>query len=370
MNADGTATPSLPVIALQPTLLRRGSPLASAAEQRRHLERVALVDPLGGRFDKHVGHAGTEALVASRVEVLQLNVGKVCNQTCAHCHVDAGPERRESMSDATLRAALAVLGASAIPTLDVTGGAPELHPRLRWLVESARALGRHVMVRCNLTVLTGSNEALATLPEFFAEQGVEVVASLPHYRKLSTDRQRGEGVHERSIGALRRLNELGYGAGGGLRLVLVTNPVGAFLPAGQASLEAEWKRELARLYGIRFDALYALANMPISRYLEWLETSGNLQAYLQKLVESFNPAALNGLMCRTTLSVGWDGALYDCDFNQMLELGLAAGLPRTIEELAAHPDALARLAARSIATGRHCFGCTAGAGSSCGGALT
>jgi radical SAM/Cys-rich protein len=364
VNADGAAPAALPAIALEPTLLRRGSPLASTAEQRRVLDAVPLVDPLNGDFDAHVARAGQAPLAATGIDVLQLNLGKVCNQTCAHCHVDAGPERKESMSRATAEAALAALSRSAIPTLDLTGGAPELHPLLRWIITEARALGRHVLLRCNLTVLVSPNEPLATLPEFFAAHGVEVIASLPHYRKLGTDRQRGAGVYERSIEALQRLNALGYGRGGPLRLVLVTNPVGAFLPSGQASLEAEWKRELLRLHGIRFDALYTITNMPISRYLAWLESSGNLAQYLQQLVLAFNPAAARGVMCRTTLSVGWDGALYDCDFNQMLELPVEARAPRSIVDFDVQS-----LATRRIQTGRHCFGCTAGAGSSCGGSL-
>jgi radical SAM/Cys-rich protein len=276
--------------------------------------------------------------------------------------VDAGPDRREVMSRETMRLCLDALARSAIPTVDLTGGAPELNPDFRWLVEQVRGLGRRVLDRCNLTVL--ETPPGRDLPEFFAAQGVEVVASLPHWRALSTDRQRGEGVFERSLAALRRLNAVGYGDGrSGLRLTLVTNPVGAFLPGGQASLEAEWKRELARLHGVCFDALWCLTNMPISRFLEWLEESGNLEGYMARLVEAWNPAAARGVMCRTTLSVGWDGALYDCDFNQMLELPLAAPAPRHVRDF--DPAALA---AREVVTARHCFGCTAGAGSSCGGA--
>lgn len=344
---------------LAPTLARRGSPLASGAEQLARLDAVRLDDPLGGRFEAHLERAGLAPLRATGIEVLQLNVGKVCNQTCAHCHVDAGPEREEAMSRETAELALRVLGASDIPTLDITGGAPELNANFEWIVREARRLGRHVMERCNLTVLT--SKPLEHLPEFLAEQRVEIVASLPHYRALNTDRQRGEGVFERSIAALRRLNALGYGVeGSGLRLVLVTNPVGAFLPAAQASAKAEWKRELARLHGVVFDDLYTITNMPISRHLEWLEQSGNLERYMQTLVNAFNPLAARGVMCRTLLSVGWDGRLYDCDFNQMLELEFGDVRDFDFEALAK----------RTIRTGRHCFGCTAGAGSSCGGATT
>jgi radical SAM/Cys-rich protein len=218
------------------------------------------------------------------------------------------------------------------------------------------------MDRCNLTILLVKR--YEDLPAFLAAHEVEVVCSLPHYRQFSTDRQRGEGVFESSLEGLRRLNAVGYGRDPKLRLVLVTNPVGAFLPASQRSLELEWKREMRRLWGIDFDALYTITNMPISRYLEWLIESGNLQGYLERLVSAFNPAAAGGVMCRTTLSVGWDGRLFDCDFNQMLELGTGFGAPTTI-----HDFDSARLAERQIVTGRHCFGCTAGAGSSCGGSV-
>jgi radical SAM/Cys-rich protein len=245
--------------------------------------------------------------------------------------------------------------------VDITGGAPELNPNFRWLVEQCRARGRHVIDRCNLTVLELPSQR--DLPEFLAAHRVELVCSLPHYRAPATDSQRGAGVHEKSIAALKTLNAAGYGEpGSGLRLVLVTNPVGAFLPGSQASLEAEWKRELWRLHRIRFDALYCLANMPISRFLEWLIESGNLEAYMARLVTSFNPAAVQGLMCRTMLSVGWDGVLYDCDFNQMLDLAVGEA-PRHIRDFRA--DSLRH---RMVVVGRHCFGCTAGAGSSCGGA--
>lgn len=343
---------------IRPTLWRSGSPLADPVEQLARLDALAL---RGGNFERALATAGRAPLAATGIEVLQVNVGKLCNQTCAHCHVDAGPERRERMSRTTAERVLAVLAESDIPTLDVTGGAPELSEVFEPLVRGARALGRRVIDRCNLTVLTTA--PLERLPEFLAEQQVEVVASLPHHRRLSTDRQRGEGVFEASLEGLRRLNAVGYGdPSRGLSLTLVTNPVGAFLPAQQASLEAEWKRELAREWGIRFDRLIALTNMPISRYLEWLESSGNLSGYLQMLVDAFNPVAADGVMCRTTLSVGWDGRLYDCDFNQMLELPPAGGAPRHIDDFD-----LARLSTRAIRTARHCFGCTAGAGSSCAG---
>jgi radical SAM/Cys-rich protein len=341
-----------------PTLAARGSPLASSDAQRATLRRL----PLQREFADALASAGLYPLRPTAIEIFQINVGKLCNQTCRHCHVDAGPDRREVMTKETMELCLAALAKSGIATVDITGGAPELNPHFRWLVQQCRALGRHVMDRCNLTIL--ETPAHRDLPEFFARHKVEVVCSLPHYRKLGTDSQRGDGVFEKSIAALKRLNAVGYGDGqSGLRLVLVTNPVGAWLPSAQRSLEREWKRELERQHGVRFDALYTITNMPISRYLEWLIESNNLEEYMARLVSAFNPAAARGVMCRNTLSVGWDGQLYDCDFNQMLELPVEASAGSHIRDFD-----LERLQARAIATDRHCFGCTAGTGSSCGGA--
>ncbi len=346
------------MIVTLPTLQARGAPLASPIEQMRVLDALELP---GGDFDARLAQAGLHPLSALGIQVFQVNVGKLCNQTCNHCHVDAGPTRTEVMTSETAELALRVLARTSIPTVDITGGAPELAPVFRRLVEGSRELGRHVLDRCNLTILVLPR--FADLPEFLARNEVEVVASLPHYRLGNTDRQRGDGVFERSIEGLRQLNAVGYGRGGPLRLVLVTNPVGAFLPsASQASLEAEWKREMRRLHGVEFDALFTITNMPISRYLEWLDRSGNTAAYMHKLTAAFNPTAAAGVMCRTTLSVGWDGRLFDCDFNQMLELEMGFGAPRHLTDF--DHDALAT---RRIVTRRHCFGCTAGAGSSCGG---
>jgi radical SAM/Cys-rich protein len=343
---------------MSPSLLSRRLPLASPEVQHQMLGRVQLAC----EFDEAVDRAGLWPLKARRIEIFQINIGKFCNQTCRHCHVDAGPDRREVMSRETMTLCLAALEKTTIPTVDITGGAPELNPDFRWLVAECRARGRHVIDRCNLTVLELASQQ--DLAAFLAAQQVEVVCSLPHYRATNTDRQRGAGVHEKSIAALKRLNALGFGNGSsGLRLVIVTNPVGAYLPGSQPSLEAEWKRELWRLHEIRFDALYCIANMPISRFLEWLIDSGNLEAYMERLVAAFNPAAVGGLMCRNTLSVGWDGQLYDCDFNQMLELTIAHGAPCHIRDFQ-----LDALDTRTIVVGRHCFGCTAGAGSSCAGA--
>ena len=341
------------------TLLNSKNALADSAAQRSLLDEL----PIDASFARAVADAGHAPLRTLGVEVLQVNVGKRCNQVCHHCHVDAGPDRTEVMPDDVVDACLAFLERSDIATLDITGGAPELHPRFRDLVTRARAAGRHVMDRCNLTITQLPNYAY--LPQFLADHAVEVVASLPSFAARQTDAQRGEGVFDLSIAALRQFNELGYGIeGSGLVLNLVTNPVGAFLPASQAALERDWKRELSRRFGVSFNRLYTITNMPISRYLEFLVASGNLQAYMEKLVGAFNPSTVEGLMCRSTLSVGWDGRLYDCDFNQMIDLPVAPDAPRTIFDATVQG-----LTGRRIAVGRHCFGCTAGAGSSCGGTI-
>jgi radical SAM/Cys-rich protein len=295
--------------------------------------------------------------------VLQVNIGKVCNQTCRHCHVDAGPERREVMSRETMQLCLDVLAQADIPILDVTGGAPEMNPHFRWLVAQARAQDRHVIDRCNLTILLvpGYDD----LPTFLAQHRVEVVASLPCYLPANTDKQRGDGVFEKSITALRRLNEAGYGQPGSeLVLTLVYNPVGPSLPPSQTDLEDAYRRELSSRYGVSFTRLFTITNMPISRFLDDLIRGGRYDEYMRKLVAAYNPAAVAGVMCRTTLSVGWDGRLYDCDFNQMLELGLASSLPDHIRDFDGQP-----LGSRRIVTGQHCYGCTAGAGSGCQGAI-
>ncbi len=340
------------------SLVSRRLPLASSDQQLATLESI----PLSRSFDEALATEGLSPLRPEIIEVLQVNVGKLCNQTCRHCHVDAGPDRTEVMTRETAELCVDVLGRFSIPTLDITGGAPELNPSFRFLVEQSAALGVHVIDRCNLTILeTGAHRDLA---EFLAEHRVELICSLPHYEPACTDTQRGDGVFDKSIAALRRLNRLGYGDGrSGRRLVLVTNPIGAVLPAAQAPLEIEWKRELGTRYGIVFDALYTITNMPISRHLEWLVTHDKLDEYMQTLVSTFNSQAAHGVMCRSMVSVGWDGRLYDCDFNQMLEMPLSEGAPRHIRDFDRNA-----IESRAIATNRHCFGCTAGTGSSCGGA--
>jgi radical SAM/Cys-rich protein len=342
-----------------PTLQKQHHPLAGGAAQRRRLAEL----PLARSFEAALDGAGLVPLEATGIEILQINVGKKCNQTCRHCHVDAGPDRTEMMPDEIVDACLRAFAEHAIPTVDITGGAPELHPAFRRIVETASALGRRVIDRCNLTITRLPN--YRWIGPFLAEHRVEIIASLPYYQGRQTDAQRGDGVFEDSIEALRELNSLGYGRpGSGLVLNLVTNPVGAFLPPDQRAAERDWKRELERRHGVVFDRLFTITNMPISRFLEHLEEKGQTEAYLSRLVQAFNPAAAAGVMCRTTLSVAWDGSLHDCDFNQMLDLPLREGLPRHIRDF--DPDRLGR---RAIALGPHCFGCTAGAGSSCGGAV-
>jgi radical SAM/Cys-rich protein len=288
----------------------------------------------------------------------------MCNQTCAHCHVDAGPDRKEIMTRETMQQCLDILAATDIPTVDLTGGAPEMNPDFRWFVEELSKLGRKIIVRCNLTIIL-ANKKYHDLPEFFKSHRVELVSSLPFYNKSRTDAQRGDGVFEDSISALQMLNAVGYGQeGSGLVLNLVYNPVGAFLPGSQASLESQFKRELKRQFNIDFNNLYCITNMPISRFLDYLIESGNYESYMEKLVTAFNPVAAGNVMCRNTISVGWDGILYDCDFNQMLGLRVIEGSPRHIAEWD-----LEKLNRREIVLNQHCFGCTAGSGSSCGGAV-
>jgi radical SAM/Cys-rich protein len=340
-----------------PSLLQIRHPLASPGRQRDLLREAGAP-----AFDQVLARHGREPLAVSEIQVLQVNVGKLCNQTCAHCHVDAGPDRRESMSAQTAGMVVELLRRHPIPTLDITGGAPELNPLFRFLVVEARGLGRRVIDRCNLTVLLLPSQA--DLVDFLAAHRVEVVASLPAPRRNGTDAQRGEGIFEKSVEALRRLNAAGYGTDPSLVLNLVHNPVGAFLPGGQASLERDYKQELKDRHGVVFNRLFAITNMPISRFLEFLQRSGNLERYMDLLVRSFNPAAADGVMCRTHLSVGWDGTLYDCDFNQMLAMPVDHGAPKTLQGLLDHGDL-----SRRVVTDRHCFGCTAGAGSSCGGSL-
>jgi radical SAM/Cys-rich protein len=305
-------------------------------------------------------------LTTTGLDVFQINMGKMCNQVCSHCHVDAGPDRKEIMSKETLQECLDAIAKSEIKTVDLTGGAPEMNPHFRWFVEQAYKLDCKVIVRCNLTIIV-ANKKYFDLPEFYKENEVEIVSSLPHYSEKKTDSQRGDGVFDRSIRALMMLNEVGYGMeGSGLTLNLVYNPSGAFLPPNQDGLEKQFKRKLKKDFDIEFNSLFAITNIPISRYLNYLVASENFMGYMEKLANSYNPVAAEGVMCRNTISVGWDGYLYDCDFNQMLELKVAVADKKRqhVKDFDSQT-----LIDRKIIVNEHCFGCTAGAGSSCGGEI-
>ncbi len=349
------------------SLKSRANQLSDTFVQLNVLNGKELVTDLFPPFAEKLLEAGRAELHPTAIEILQVNIGKLCNQSCAHCHVDAGPDRKEeNMSKQSLERCLQIIAATpSIHTVDITGGAPEMNPHFRWFVEACRKLDKKVIDRCNLTILM-AHKKYHDLPEFFARQQLHIVSSLPYFSKSRTDSQRGDGVFEDSIKALKRLNAVGYGReNSGLQLDLVYNPSGAFLPSGQASLEAEFKRQLKRKYDIEFNQLYAITNMPISRFLEYLLQTNNYQDYMQLLVEAFNPTTVSGLMCRNTISVSWDGYLYDCDFNQMLDLKVATPGSRHINDFDS-----AALNQRQIILNQHCYGCTAGAGSSCGGEIS
>jgi radical SAM/Cys-rich protein len=313
------------------------------------------------RFDQTLARHNL-TLRRTLTRVLQLNIGKKCNQTCAHCHVNASPARREMMTRETMARVLDWLSKTSIEVVDITGGAPELNTDFRFLVREIRAQNRAVMDRCNLTVLFEPNQEDLAL--FLAANEVEVVASLPCYGAENVDAQRGDGVFDLSIAGLQKLNALGYGIDPKLRLNLVYNPLGAHLPPPQAALEADYKRELRQNFGIEFNSLFALANLPVSRFGAHLRRENQFETYLDLLETSFNASTIDGLMCRSTLNVGWQGEVYDCDFNGMLNLQWQREKPLYLWDINAN-----EVDGRAIATGKHCFGCTAGAGSSCSGAL-
>ncbi len=315
-------------------------------------------------FQQKMEGIGMYPLRPTAIEIFQVNVGKMCNQVCRHCHVDAGPDRKEIMTRETMQLCLDVLQHSSIKTVDLTGGAPEMNPDFRWFVEEIKKRGKHIIVRCNLTIIL-ANKKYHDLPEFYKKHSIEIASSLPFYTADRTDRQRGDGVFEDSVKALQMLNAVGYGQEGtGLILNLVYNPAGAFLPPSQVALEKEYKEALSKQFGIVFNNLFAITNMPISRYLDYLLQSGNYEKYMEKLTAAFNPDAARGVMCRNTISIGWDGYLYDCDFNQMLDMKINAGNARHLSSFD-----IAALNNRSIIVNQHCYGCTAGAGSSCGGTV-
>ena len=345
------------------SLASRHNPLSDTLVQLDVLNQKEMHDSDFPSFSVSLQKSGIERLTPSALEVFQINIGKRCNQSCHHCHVDAGPDRSEQMSKELFDKCLEIISKLDIPVVDITGGAPELNPHFRWFVEECRGMNRKVIDRCNLTIIV-SNPKYHDLPDFFARHQIHLICSLPHFNRLRTDHQRGDGVFEDSIKALKMLNEAGYGQEDtGLVLDLVHNPSGAFLPGDQKSLEGEFKRQLKRKYDIDFNHLYTITNLPISRFLEYLIDSGNMEQYMQALIEAFNPATLSSLMCRNTISVSWDGYLYDCDFNQMLDLKIATN-KNHISDF--DPGDLLN---REIVVNQHCYGCTAGAGSSCGGVL-
>lgn len=338
--------------------------LAFPYEQIEIIEHGQSSDYALVPFQQKLEDSNLFPLKPTQVEIFQVNIGKMCNQVCNHCHVDAGPDRKEIMTMETMQQCLnAIKKNISLHTVDITGGAPEMNPNFRWFVQEIKKLNRHVIVRSNLTIIL-ANKKYYDLPEFFKENNVHVIASLPCYTKENTDRQRGDGVFEDSINALQMLNALGYGKeNSGLQLTLVFNPGGASLPPPQQTLEQDYKQKLFDSFGIYFNNLYVITNMPISRYLDYLLTSGNYESYMAKLVNAYNPVAAANVMCRNTISVGWDGYLYDCDFNQMLELKVGCNNNHISD------FNIEKITNREIIIGQHCYGCTAGSGSSCGGTV-
>jgi len=321
-------------------------------------------------MNRFVEKLGVHSLSLRRVrpEILQVNVGKLCNLTCVHCHVNAGPKRKEIMTHETIHRVIQWLAKTQIPTVDLTGGAPEMIPDFRFFIDQVKRLQppRHIIDRCNLTILL--EPGYEDLGEFLARNRVEIVASMPCYSAKNVDAQRGEGVFESSIAALQLLNSLGYGLDPELPLHLVYNPAGAFLPPLQDELEVDYKRELKKHFGIVFNELYALTNLPIGRFASYLRHNNKLDEYMELLISAFNPATIDGLMCRNTISVGWRGEVYDCDFNQQLGMQWSSeGKNKPLFLWDIDPNLLEH---REIMNGDHCFGCTAGAGSSCGGAIS
>lgn len=346
------------------SLQARGEQLSSTFFQLQVLNGRELTDMNFQSFAQKMSEStGTHILKTTNIEIFQLNITKLCNQSCGHCHVDAGPDRTdENMSRKDLETCVAIIkNTPSITTVDITGGAPEMHPDFKWFVEECSKLGKKVIDRCNLTIIQ-ANPKYHGLPQFLAQNKVNVVSSLPYFSKSRTDSQRGDGVFEDSIKSLQQLNAVGYGMpDSGLQLDLVYNPSGAFLPSGQAELQAEFKSQLRRKYQIEFNNLFCITNMPISRYLEHLLQAGIYEEYMQKLLDAYNPSTISGLMCRNTISVSWDGYIYDCDFNQMLDLQVV-GNHQHINDFD-----FEGLSNRNIVLNQHCYGCTAGSGSSCGG---
>ncbi|MAU71102.1 MAG: radical SAM protein [Pseudozobellia sp.] len=347
------------------SLKARHNELAETNKQLDILSGGVFADGELPRFKDNLSNIGQYPLRPKKLEILQINVGYMCNQVCEHCHVDAGPDRKEIMTKETMQQCLDVISHTDAHTLDLTGGAPEMNPNFRWFVEEAAKAGiKDFIVRSNLTIIM-ANKKYYDLPEFFKEYNIHVVSSMPHYTRGKTDKQRGDGVFDKSIQALKKLNEVGYGMPGSpLKLDLVYNPSGAFLPSDQAAMERDFKKALKEDFDIEFHNLFAITNLPISRFLDYLIASDNYEDYMYSLVEAYNPAAVANVMCTNTISVSWDGWLFDCDFNQMLGLKVAS----KVNHIKDYNEEV--LNDRNIIISQHCYGCTAGAGSSCQGTVT
>lgn len=350
------------------SLLTRNNDLANTQRQLKILSNgIFLPRNLGGElptFNEKIKEVNQFPLRPKKLEILQINVGYMCNQVCSHCHVDAGPDRKEIMTKETMQQCLEVIKKTGAHTLDLTGGAPEMNPNFRWFVEEASKAGiKDFIVRSNLTIIV-ANKKYYDLPDFFKKHNVHVVSSLPFYKREKTDKQRGTGVFDKSIKALKMLNDVGYGKeGSSLKLDLVYNPSGAFLPTNQEALENDFKKALKKDFNIHFNYLFAITNLPISRFLDYLIASDNYEDYMYALVEAFNPTAVASVMCTNTISISWDGWLYDCDFNQMLNLKVAS----KVKHISEYQEEI--LQNRNIIISQHCYGCTAGAGSSCQGTV-
>ncbi|MFC5285118.1 arsenosugar biosynthesis radical SAM (seleno)protein ArsS [Pedobacter alpinus] len=346
------------------SLKASGNALDSTFYQLKVLSQKDVHDELYPSFNKKIKSSGVDFIKVSALEIFQINIGKLCNQTCSHCHVDAGPDRKEeNMSFETLERCLYLIKTYNFKKVDITGGAPEMNAHFKWFVEECTQFGAEVMVRCNLTIIM-ANKKYHDLPEFFRANNVHVISSLPSFSAMRTDAQRGDGVFEDSIAALQKLNAVGYGVeGSGLIIDLVYNPSGAYLPGDQKSMEAEFKRQLKRKFDIVFNSLFAITNLPVSRFLDYLLESNKYLDYMHELVNAFNPSTLDGLMCKNTISVSWEGFMYDCDFNQQLDLKFI-GKAKHINDFD-----FEELLNRKIIINNHCYGCTAGAGSSCGGEI-
>ncbi len=340
------------------------NPLSKTEKQLELLSNGIFANGTLPTFAEKIKQTNQLPLRPTAIEILQINVGYMCNQVCAHCHVDAGPDRKEIMTVETMQHILEVIKTTEIKTVDLTGGAPEMNPNFRWFVEEASKLGiQNFIVRSNLTIIL-ANKKYHDLPEFFAKHNIHVISSLPFYKKEKTDKQRGDGVFEKSIKALQMLNQVGYGTSeSSLQLDLVYNPSGAFLPTNQMALQNDFKKALKEDFDIDFNSLFAITNLPISRFLDYLISTDNYEEYMHALVDAYNPKAVENVMCRNTISVSWDGYLYDCDFNQMLGLQVAAS-KKHISQFDEN-----QLQQRKIIVSQHCYGCTAGAGSSCQGSI-